>query len=195
MTSRDLLRLSEVATIVRGTARPKAMDLGAGQPFFGIDQILEGGNGPMTLVEPGNRRDITTVRAGDVVIALVDRVGLSVLVTSRHAGAILGSGCVAVRPSGPQVNGAWIYVWTQSSQFRSQVGLRTIARTKTLRLSHRTLSDMTIPLPPTDCRTQQLLQAQQFVARFDSALLGVAELQSQLLQLRSHEADLILANK
>ncbi len=189
MTSAKTRVLGDVATIIRGTVPAKPTDSEEGVPFFGIAEISAGGAGAPRRVEPDDGKRPTILRAGDVVVALMSNIGQSALITSRHEGAALGRECAAIRPAGPEASGAWIYVWTQSAQFRDQA-IRHTTGTTMPRLSYRALSDLTIPIPP----LKKQREAEEMLNGFDTALLKVGELQSYLTELRTLEVELLLAD-
>lgn len=193
MTSAETRVLGDVATITRGTVPAKPTDSEDGVPFFGIAEISAGGTGAPRLVEPDEGKPPTILRAGDVVVALMSNIGQSALITSRHEGAVLGRECAVIRPAGPEVNGAWIYVWTQSAQFRDQA-VRHASGSTMPRLSYRALSNLTIPVPPLERREELLRDAQQLLEEFDSALWKVGQLQSYLTELRTLEVELFLTS-
>lgn len=189
MTTVETRVLGDVATIIRGTVPAKPTDSEEGVPFFGIAEISAGGAGAARLVEPDDRKPPTILQAGDVVVALMSNIGQSALITPRHEGAVLGRECAVIRPAGPETTGAWIYVWTQSAQFRDQAIRHTSGATMP-RLSYRALSDLTIPMPS----RQKQQEAEQMLDEFDSALLKVGRLQNYLTELRTLEVELLLAD-
>lgn len=187
MTSAETRVLGDVATIIRGTVPAKPTDSPEGVPFFGIAEISAGAAGAPRLVETDDTKHPTILRAGDVVVALMSNIGQSALIAPRHEGAVLGRECAVIRPAGPETTGAWIYVWTQSAQFRDQAIRHTSGATMP-RLSYRALSDLTIPIPP----QEQQREAEQMLDEFDSALSKVGQLQSYLTELRTLEVELLL---
>ncbi len=187
MTSAETRVLGDVATILRGTVPAKPTDSEDGVPFYGIAEISAGGTGAQRLVEPDDGKPPTILHAGDVVVALMSNIGQSALLTSRHEGAVLGRECAVIRPAGPEATGAWIYVWTQSAQFRDQAVRHTSGSTMP-RLSYRALSDLTIPIPS----LEQQGGAEQMLDEFDSALWKVGQLRSYLTELRTLEVELLL---
>jgi len=181
--------LKEVATVVRGTVRAKPTNAEGGIPFFGIAEISAGGAGAPRLVEPElGSADPTVLERGDVVVALMSKIGRSALVTPRHEGAVLGRECALIRP-GSGVSGAWVYVWTQSAQFRAEVARHTSGTTMP-RLSYRALADLIIPVPPVDPQRD----ADALLKEFDDALWKLDQVQAYVMELRTLEVELLFAD-
>lgn len=199
MTGIPLRPLGEIATILRGTVPAKPTDSEDGVPFFGITEITAGGTGDLRRVDLDGdatlkRKTITDVRGvpvaiepGDVAVALMSNIGQTALVSPRHAGAVLGRECAVIRPT-DDVSGAWIYVWTQSAQFRDQAARHTSGSTMP-RLSYRALADLMVPVPPSD----RQLQAEELLADFDDALRKTDEVRAYLTELRTLELELLLS--
>ncbi len=180
--------LGDVAEIRRGTVPAKPTQTDDGIPFFGLAELALDGPVAPRLVEPDLAAgDPVLLAEGDVVVALMSKIGRSALVTSQHAGALLGRECALIRP-GPEIAGAWIYVWTQSTQFRDQVDRHTSGTTMP-RLSYRALASLEIPLP--GIGRQQ--HAATMLKGFDDAILKVRQVQAYLTELRALEIDLFFA--
>lgn len=198
MTEIPLRALGDIATVLRGTVPAKPTDSDDGVPFFGITEITAGGTGDLRRVDLGGDAALkarkstdagggpVAVQSGDVVVALMSNIGQAALVSPRHAGAVLGRECALIRPA-DEVTGAWIYAWTQSTQFRDQVTRHTSGSTMP-RLSYRALADMVVPVPPDD----QQLRAEQLLADFDDALRKIDAVRAYLTELRTLELELLL---
>ena len=182
--------LGDVATILGGDRLSRRNDSETGIPVFGIAEILADGTGRQKFVDPDalEKRDVI-LQAGDVVVSLANSVGASKLVTSHHEGAVLGRHCAVLRPSGSDPTSAWIYIWTQSTQFKEQV-LRHTAGSTLPRLSYRVLQELLIPVPPLE---DQLL-AEALLREMDNAIARVDEMQAQLTELREIRLDLFVAD-
>lgn len=185
--SKFLVRpLGEVATVMRGSARSNETDSADGVPFFGIGEI-SAGTGPPKLVMPQSGLVDTALQRGDVVVALIGDIGRSTLVPPRYEGAVLSRECALIRPRSG-VEGAWIYVWTQSAEFRVQVHRRTSGATIP-RLSYRLLSEFMIPIPP----AERQREAESLLGLFDDSLSKLRKVQTHLTELRSLEMELLFA--
>lgn len=181
--------LGDVAEVYRGTVPARPTEAEGGIPFFGLAELAPDRPIAPRLVEPDPADGKPIVLAeGDVVVALMSKIGRSALVTAQHAGAVLGRECALVRP-GPEVAGAWIYVWTQSAQFRDQVGRHTSGTTMP-RLSYRALASLEIPMPTTG----QQQRAAAVLNDFDDAIGKVTQVQAYLTELRAVEIELLFAD-
>ena len=200
MSETPLRPLGEIAMILRGTVPAKPTDSDTGVPFFGIAEITAGGFGELRRVdleeEPtakgktlaDSRGGPVAVQRGDVVVALMSNIGQAALVAPRHEGAVLGRECALIRPT-DDVSSAWVYVWTQSAQFRDQA-IRHTSGTTMPRLSYRALPDLMVPVAPVD----RQLHAEEVLADFDDALSKVGEVRAYLAELRTLELELLLGN-
>lgn len=179
--------LEEVAEIQRGTraAESSAED----EPLLiGVPEVSAGGaSSPRFVWKEESSAPLVEVQEGDVVLALRGKPGRSFLATGQYEGAVLDQGCALIRPTVDNVTGMWIYLWTQSSQFRDQVTRSTTGVTLPT-LSIRAVGDLTIPLPT----AEQLAEAEQLLGRFHEAQKLVDELQSDLTELRDLEVELLI---
>ncbi len=174
--------------VVRGVVPAKPTDGDDGVPFFGLSEISSGGaTAPRLVAKDDVKPGAPRLVVGDVAVALMSNIGASALVTPRHAGAVLGRECVALRVRGPELSGAWIYVWTQSADFHDQVQ-RHISGTTMPRLNVRGLAGLTLPLPSRDLQTR----AEGMLDDFDHALANAGQVLSDLTELRRIELELML---
>ena len=116
-------------------------------------------------------------------------VGPSTLVTHSQEGAVLGRECALIRPTNSKLIGAWVYTWTQSTQFREQARRHTSGTTMQM-LSHQALATFTIPVPPLEHQRE----AEQQLQKIDDALARVDEMRSDLAELRAVQMDLLVAD-
>ena len=183
--------LKEVAEIHVGTNAPEWEEAKDGTLLIGLREVFAGGSGMARFVDKGSsNRPPVEIRESDVVVALRGNVGRSILATRKHKGAVLDQGCALIRPVGDEVTAAWIYLWTQSQQFSDQVSRASTGATMPM-LSSRALAKLVIPVPA----AEQLDGAEQILGRFDEALERVAELQSDLTELRGLEVDLLISHE
>ncbi|WP_419845056.1 N-6 DNA methylase [Candidatus Poriferisocius sp.] len=180
--------LEEVADIYMGTNAPELEDPEHGTLLIGLREVSSGGTGTARYVDKeSSTRPPVEIREGDVVVALRGDVGGSILATRHHQGAVLDQGCALIRPNHEEVTAPWVYLWTQSQQFRDRVSRASTGATTPF-LSSRALADLAIPIPS----AEQLDEAEQLLGRFDEALKWVGELQSDLTALRRLEVDLLI---
>lgn len=182
--------LGDLAEVIRGAAPAKPTDQDTGRPFFGISEISAGGATPQRFVAaddvpPGAH----TLVHGDVAIALMSNIGASALITARHAGAVLGRECAALRSRTADISGSWLYVWTQSADFQQQAE-RHVSGTTMPRLSLRSIPDFTLPVPDLDTQ----LEVQGMLDDFDDAISKAGRVLAELTELRRIELELILTD-
>ena len=189
-TSTSTRSLEEVAEIHLGARGAELEPADEGTLLIGIREVSAGGPSPPRYVKrKAASRQVVEVRENDVVMALRGSTGRSILAAGDQQGAVLDHGCALIRPSGNKVTAAWIYLWTQSNQFHNQVSRFTTGVTLPM-LRTRELRELTIPIPA----AEQLAEAEQLLGRFDKALERVAELQSDLTELRGLEVELLVAH-
>lgn len=189
MSGVEMRQLGEIASVRRGYTKPIESDDGV--VFFGVSEILAGGSGRQRIVVDqgdGPRNAAERVHEGDVVVALMAAIGQSALISARHEGAVLSRECAVIRPEA-EVSGAWLYIWTQSTDFREQVTRHTSGSTVP-RLSYRALNEMLLPVPSAARRAD----AEALVAEFDGALERLGQVRSHLQELRAVEIELLLAD-
>ena len=171
--------LIEVATVLRGTVPAHASAESEGPAFFGIAEITAKGRGPVRRVSAdGVDRSTSALDRGDIAIALLGDVGESALVRESHEGALLGRECAALRPRLERVTSGWLYVWTQSRDFKDQVEAGTSGSTMP-RLSVRLLSEFTLPLPSSIAQQrveQELVQFEEAISITEAMLTYLREL-------------------
>lgn len=190
IASTSIRSLEDVAEIHLGARGAELEPADEGTLLIGIREVSAGGPSPPRYVKKkAASRQVVEIRENDVVVALRGSTGSSILATGDQQGAILDHGCALIRPSGNEVTAAWIYLWTQSKQFHNQVSRSTTGVTMPM-LRTRDLRELTIPIPT----AEQLVEAEQLLGRFDDALERVAELQSDLTELRALDVELLVAH-
>ncbi len=192
MSNREvpLRTLGDIAAVIRGTAPAKPTYQDAGRPFFGISEISAGGATPERFVAAEDvPRGAHHLARGDVAVALMSNIGASALITARHAGAVLGRECAALRPRTSDISGPWLYVWTQSADFQQQAE-RHVSGTTMPKLSLKSISDFTLPVP--DLSTQ--LEVQVVLDDFDGAISKAGQVLTELTELRRIELELIITD-
>ncbi len=183
--------LREVAEIQRGTKTAESDNADDGPLLIGVPEVSgRGVSSPRFVWKEESSAPLLEVQESDVVLALRGNPGSSILATGNYEGAAIDQGCALIRPNGDEVTGPWVYLWTQSRQFLNQVSRSTTGVTLPT-LSIRAVSDLTIPIPT----AEQLDEAEQILGRFNEALERVAELQSDLTELRKLEVDLLISQE
>ncbi|MCQ3812181.1 MAG: N-6 DNA methylase [Acidimicrobiia bacterium] len=182
--------VEEIAEIHLGT-RGADLDTADEEALLvGIREVSADGASPPRYVEgKAASRQVVEVKENDVVVALRGSTGRSILATEHHEGAVLDHGCALIRPIGDKISGEWIYLWTQSKQFRDRVSRSTTGVTMPT-LTSRALRELTIPIPT----AEQLSEAEQMTGRFREAIDKVGELLSDLRELRDLEVELLIAH-
>ena len=95
-----LVRLGNVAKVLKGRVPAKTIEDGTGARFFGIAEIS---GHPPRIVEPGiDLSQAIFLRKGDVVVALLGDLGKSAIVNHSGEGAVLGWEYAALRVSDPE---------------------------------------------------------------------------------------------
>ncbi len=182
--------VEEIAEIHLGTRGADLETADEGALLIGIREVSADGADPPRYVESkAASRQVVEVKENDVVVALRGSTGRSILATEHHEGAVLDHGCALIRAIDDKISGEWIYLWTQSKQFRDQVSRSTTGVTMPT-LTSRALRELTIPIPT----AEQLSGAEQLLGRFDEAIDKVGELQSDLKELRDLEVELLIAH-
>lgn len=181
--------LGDLIDVVVGLVPAKPTDDVHGEAFVGITEISAGGAAaPRHVVPDDVPAGAPRLSKGDVAIALTSSIGSSLLVTTRHEGAVLGRECAALRPRTSEVTGSWIYVWTQSEDFAQQVE-RHVTGTTMPRLSRRALSDFTLPVP----NLAMQVEVQILLSEFEVALAKSGQVVADLTELRRIELQLLIA--
>lgn len=145
----DWFRLDRIADVRRGTAPANTVDYDEGPGFFGLAEISQGGT-ITRQPEPGNEpKELVYLRAGDVVVALMNRIGESVTVSDDADGSVLGRECAAIqlRPGERRVLPGWLSIVLRSGA--NQQRLAGLATGSTMpRLATRHLAALEVPVPP-----------------------------------------------
>lgn len=186
MTS--VVRLGDVAEMLKGQVPAKTSDGGDGPRLFGIAEIS--GHEPRKL-EPGTSLDRAVyLLTDDVVVALLGERGLgaTAMVDGQADGAVLAKECGALRVSAPNLLPTWLYAWTKSEHFHEQIRRHASGGTMS-RVSIRGLADFRLPLPPRSY--QERLEAD--VKRLDDALRSTTDLIRNMEGLKASEIDLAVA--
>ena len=182
--------VEEIAEIHLGTRGADLETADEGALLIGIREISADGADPSRYVESkAASSQVVEVKENDVVVALRGSTGRSILATEHHEGAVLDHGCALIRPIDDKISGEWIYLWTQSKQFRDHVS-RSSTGVTIPTLTSRALRELTIPIPT----AEQLSKAELLMSRFDEAFDKVRELQSDLRELRDLEVELLIAH-
>ena len=184
------LALEKVTEMHRAANTSKFDAADDGVLLVGIPEISAGDASTARYIDiQASSAPLVEVKEGDVVVALWSKAGKTILAGRHHDGAVLDKGCALIRPIGDKISGEWIYLWTQSKQFRDQVS-RSSSGVTIPSLTSRALRELTIPIPT----AEQLSEAEQLIGRFDEAIDKVGELQSDLRELRDLEVELLIAH-
>lgn len=185
-----LVRLGDVAEVLRGQVPAKVIDDGEGPRIFGIAEIS--GQSPRTLEHGPSLERAVYLQAGDVVVALLGerRLGATALIDGRAEGAVLARECAAVRVSAPRLLPSWIYAWTKSQHFDEQIRKHASGGTMS-RVSIRDLADFKLPLPSQSYQRR----LEEKIDRLDVALRSTSDLIRDLSDLRDAEIQLAIAKE
>lgn len=185
------LSIGDVAEVLRGTVPANTIELTDGTAFFGLAEVTAGGVLSRSP-EPGAPMDrAVTLQTDDVVVALLGRIGDSVLVDEAAAGAVLGRECAAlrVRSRESRVLAGWLNVALRSSQVRQQAQ-RMATGTTMPRLTVRRLGELRIPIPAVE--EQRALVER--VEKFEAALRAHERAVVVISKLRNLEIDLAFSD-
>ena len=182
--------LKEVTEIQRGSIRGELDDAESGIRLIGLPELTTDGASAHRFVDKKSSQEkFVEVQANDVIVALRGRTGSSMLVSEAHRGAVLDHSCALIRPKGSDITGPWVYLWTQSRQFRDQVSRATTGGMMPT-ISFRELPKLNIPMPT----AEQLHAAEQLLSRFGDALDMFVRVQSDLAELQELEVEILLAH-
>ncbi len=182
--------LDEVAEIHLGTQTSEVKNIKTQTRLIGLPEVCADEiDSPRYADRESSTRSLVEVRENDVVVALRNNTGRSIIAKKHPEGAVLGHGCALIRSKNPQVTASWLYLWTQSKQFHNQV-TRATDGIITPALNTRSLREFSISIP-TD---EQLNKAELLIDRFDNAEKEAIKLQSDLTELRALEVELLIAH-
>ncbi len=170
------LQITDVAEVLRGTVPANTVDgRSVDRWFFGLAEITNSG---IVTRSPEPGTDLSSAIAletGDVVVALLGKLGEVAVVTEDAAGSVLGRECAALRLKGGEdrLDPRWLFVAMRSAQVRERARLAATGSTMP-RLNVRTLGDFTIPVPPreTQLRILERLDALEEAIHAQAQLLG-----------------------
>jgi restriction endonuclease S subunit len=184
-------RLTEITIALKGRTPANTVFEPAGSAFFGIEEITAHVAVPTRFVPPGTDLDgAVFLEEGDVVVALLGRIGAAALISTQTSGAVLGRECVALRIATPDIRPAWLCEWFGSDEFRAQAAQH-VSGTTMPRLPVKALSQFAIsPAPVED---QAALE--ELANRFDVAIATTTKTLEDLQSLRAAEMQLALESK
>jgi restriction endonuclease S subunit len=183
------LTIGDVADVLRGTTPANTIQRSDGIGFFGLAEISNGGIVTRSPEQEPDWRRAVTLQEGDIVIALLGKIGQVAIIDATAAGSILGRECAAIRirPSEDGMTARWLYLALQSDQIRGF--LESLATGSTMpRLSVKALAGVRVPAP---ALAQQNAAGDQ-VSKFDDAIRAHERVLAVLRTLRSTEIDLAL---
>jgi hypothetical protein len=182
-------RLSELAIVLRGRTPANTVSEPAGPPFFGMEEIAARAGEATRYLSPEVDLDRAVfLEKGDVVVALLDKIGASAVINAQTAGSVLGRECVALRITSSELGPAWFSEWTGSDEFKSQAAQHTSGTTMP-RLPLKALWGFKMTLPSLE--EQRALE--KLANRFDAAIATTAKTLDDLQDLRAAEMQLVLA--
>jgi hypothetical protein len=184
-------RLGDFTLALRGRVAANTDPNADGPRFFGIAEISARGIGSPRYVAADTDLERSVVLAdGDVVVALLGKIGEAAVINASAAGSVLGRECVALRVTAPAaVRPAWLCEWMSSEECRFQVSQHATGTTME-RLPVRALENFTITVPPLDDQ----LTVEKLAHRFDHAISATAASLQELKALRAAEMQLALSN-
>jgi type I restriction enzyme, S subunit len=184
-------RLGDFTLALRGRVAANTEPNADGPRFFGIAEISAHGTGSPRYVTADTDLEKSVVLAeGDVVVALLGKIGESAVICASAADSVLGRECVALRVTTPgAVRPAWLCEWMNSEECRFQVSQHTTGTTME-RLPVRALENFTITIPPLD---DQII-VEELAHRFDQTIAATAASLQELKALRVAEMQLAFSN-
>jgi hypothetical protein len=185
-------RLGDFTFALRGQIAANTEPNADGGPrFFGIAEISAHGNGSPRYVPADTDLEKSVVLAeGDVVVALLGKIGEATVTNASTAGSVLGRECVALRVRTPAaVRPAWICEWMSSEECRFQTSQHATG-TAMVRLPVRALEKFTITVPSLNDQ----ITVEELAHRFDDAIATTSVSLRELRALRVAEMQLALSN-
>jgi type I restriction enzyme S subunit len=184
-------RLGDYVLSLRGRVAANTEPKADGPRFFGIAEISAHGIGsPRYVAADTDLRRSVILADGDVVVALLGKIGEAAVINASAAGSVLGRECVALRVTAPAaVRPAWLCEWMSSEECRFQISQHTRGTTMQ-RLPVQALEHFTITLPPLDDQ----MTVEEIASRFDDAIAATAASLQELKALRVAEMQLALSN-
>ena len=182
-------RLSELTIALRGRTAATTVSEPAGPAFFGMAEIAARAAETTRYLSPEVDLDgAVLLETGDVVVALLDKIGASAVINAQTAGSVLGRECVALRITSPELRPAWLSEWTGSAEFKSQAAQH-VGGTTMPRLPLKALWSFSVT-PPS---VEDQVALEELANRFDAAIATTATTLHDLQRLRAAEMQLVLA--
>jgi restriction endonuclease S subunit len=186
------LQISDIAEVLRGTVPANTVDGRSDAPgFFGLAEITNSG---IVTRSPEPGTDLSSaiaLKRGDVVVALLGKLGEVAVVTENAAGSVLGRECAALRlkRGEDRLDPRWLFVAMRSAQVRESARLAATGSTMP-RLNVRTLGGFTIPVPTRDMQLRIL----ERLDALEQAIQAQAQLLGSLNRLLDVEIELSVAS-
>jgi hypothetical protein len=183
--------LGDLTLALRGRVAANTEPDADGPRFFGIAEISARDAVPPRHVAADTDLENPVILAeGDVVVALLGKIGDATVINGTAAGAVLGRECVALRVTAPaDLRPVWLCEWMSSEEFRFQVAQHTTGTTMA-RLPVRALENFTVTVPPLDDQ----VRVEELARRFDGAIAATASTLRDLETLRAAEVQLALSD-
>ena len=184
-------RLGDLTLALRGHIAAKTEPSAGGPRFFGIAEISTHGAGsPRFVAADTDLKKSVILSEGDVVVALLGKIGEATVINIANAGSVLGRECVALRVTTPAaVRPAWLCEWMNSEECRFQITQHATG-TAMERLPVRALENFTITVPSLNDQ----IAVEELAHRFDDAIAATAVSLQELEVLRVTEMQLALSN-
>jgi restriction endonuclease S subunit len=184
------LTIGEVAEICRGTTPANTTEHYTGIGFFGLAEISNGGRVSRSPELAPDMDRAVTLREGDIVMALLGKIGQVAFVGGFAAGSVLGRECarIRVRSNDLGITPQWLYIALRSTDLRDHA--ESLATGSTMpRLSTMALAEIPFPAPPPgepDAIGNRL-------SKIEEAITANERVVSALKALRAAEIDLTLS--
>jgi hypothetical protein len=184
-------RLGDFTLTLRGNVAANTEPNADGPRLFGIAEISAHGIGSSRYVAADTNLERSVILAeGDVVMALLGKIGEATVINASTAGSVLGRECVALRVTTPAaVRPAWLCEWMSSEECRFQISQHATG-TIMERLPVRALENFTITVPPLNDQ----ITVEELAHRLDHAIAATAASLQELKALRVAEMQLALSS-
>ena len=165
--STNTRRLGDVTLALRGRVPANTEPHADGPRFFGIAEIsARSAEAPRYVAGDADLENSVILVEGDVVMALLGKIGDATVINATAADSVLGRECVALRVTPPaDIRPAWLCEWMSSEEFRFQVAQHTTGTTMA-RLPIRALENFTLTVPPLEAQ----VAIEELAHRFDAAI-------------------------
>ena len=185
-------RLGDLVLLLRGNVPANTVDQPDGPRFFGLAEISARGTADPRYIESATElRDPIVLAEGDVVVALLGKIGEATVIGDDAASALLGRECVALRVTNTDVlRPAWLCAWMSSAECQFQVGQHITGSTMP-RLSIRALQNFALTVPSVDGQ----IEVEGLVQRFDAAIGATTRTLRELEALREAELQLAMTDR